>query len=98
LHSGQVGRGLRDALRRPGEVAHAAGRRGREVHAVDEDSTARGPPVLRADPRRGDTGPGKGESIHVEVPCVQGEADDGDGVAHGRARMEHARVTPVGRR
>ncbi|MFN9941211.1 MAG: hypothetical protein ACK56I_17200 [bacterium] len=55
-------------------------------------------PILRADPRAGDARPGEGELIHVEIPCVQGEAADGDSMAYGRARMEHARVTPVGRR
>jgi hypothetical protein len=54
--------------------------------------------VLRADPRTGDARSGEGEPVHVEVPCVQGATDDGDGVAYGRACMEHACVTPVGRR
>ncbi len=37
-----------------------------------------------------------GEPIHVEVPRVQGAADDGDSVAHGSTGVEHARVTAVG--
>ncbi len=52
---------------------------------------------MRADPRASDAGPREGEPIHVEVPCVQGAADDGDGMAYGRACMEHACVTSVGR-
>jgi hypothetical protein len=34
----------------------------------------------------------------VEVPRVQGAADDGDGVAQGGAGVDHARVTAVSRR
>ncbi|MFN9905885.1 MAG: hypothetical protein ACK56F_07135, partial [bacterium] len=80
-----------------GEMAPAAGRRGRGLPAVAAGGADGRPSVLRADSRAGNTGPGKGEPVHMEVPCVQGTADYGDGVAHGRARMEHARVAPVGR-
>jgi hypothetical protein len=44
------------------------------------------------------SGPGEGKLIHVEVPRVQGAANDGDGVAYGGARVEHACVASVGRR
>ena len=40
--------------------------------------------------------PGESKLIHVEIPRVQGLADDGNGVAHCSARVEHACVPPVG--
>ncbi len=58
--------------------------------------TARRSPDLRVDPRGSDAGPREGESVHVEVPRVQREADDVDGVAYGGARVEHACVASVG--
>jgi hypothetical protein len=59
---------------------------------------ARRPPVLRAVPRGSDTGSREGEPFHLEVPRVQGTADDGDGVAHGGAGMEHTCIAAISRR
>ncbi len=93
---------LEECYETPGDglqrVADAAGRGRRGISAVATSCAAGRSPALRADPRRRDAGPGEGEPIHVEVPRVQGAANDGDGVAHRGTGLEHACVTDVGGR
>jgi hypothetical protein len=52
--------------------------------------TARRSPDLRINPRGSDARPGEGESIHVEVPRVQGTTDDGNGMAYGGTRVDRS--------